>query len=153
MTCLTLLFACSHEIERALIQFLLGQFGCCHITLGIVVCRLLIPVAHISCMMDIIEGAQREGTPFIISGIGPACIYREAESAQVGRLDSAQHIRTGTYQQRCGGKSLTCCHTTGSMVHASCACIFILEGLHFESCGVCIGCVDGRGLCAKEYRT
>ena len=63
MACLALLLTGSHEIDGAGGEGFLGGFALGHVALRVIVGGLLIPVAHITGMVDLVEGFKFQFLP------------------------------------------------------------------------------------------
>ena len=127
MSGLALLFAGCHKVDGACLQCLVGRLGLCHVAVGKVLSRLLIPVAHVAVVVNLIEGLQAERAPCV--GIHPLAtgIDGEGELRQVLCLNALQHISTTADEQRGRQQVLRRGHRAGRMVHAALAAVFVLQ--------------------------
>ena len=129
MTCLALLFARSDEIDGTVLQGFVGSLGLGHIALGKHLGRLLIPVAHVTGMVNTVEGLQRERRPLIGVYALALGINRKLQLTQINRLDTAQHVGSVADKQGCREQVHLLAYRTGRMVHATLATIFVLQCL------------------------
>ena len=135
MAGLALLFAGSHEVERALGQCGSGILVGCHRALLEVLLGLLVPVAGVAGVVDLVEGYKLERRPLVAVDAGAADVDCERQLRRAQTLDAAQHVGAVADEHRGRRQLLRRGHRAGGVVHTTGTGILVLQLLAVGSLG------------------